>query len=224
MRTKTLLLTAALSAVSIATAMAQTVYSVNAVGYVNVTVPAGQFSLLANPLNQPTNTLAAILPDAPNNTKVFVYNPTTGFSDATKRVIGGTGSWTGPAANTILNPGQGFFIQAPAGAALPITFVGEVPQGTGLTVPLAAGINLIGSIVPQAGRLTQDLGMTAANQDTVFQWDAATQGYKPASTFRVVGGTGQWTGGGEPNIAVAEGFFYRAGAAGSWTRNFSVNQ
>ena len=48
MRTKTLLLTAALSAAGIATSMAQ-VYSANAVGYVNKLIPTG-FSMIANPV------------------------------------------------------------------------------------------------------------------------------------------------------------------------------
>src|SRR5687768_8351279 len=59
MRTKTLLLTAALAAAGLTSSMAQ-VFSVNAVGFVNVTVPASSFALLANPLNQPTNDLASV--------------------------------------------------------------------------------------------------------------------------------------------------------------------
>ena len=47
MRTKTLLLTAALSAAGIASSMAQ-VYSVNAVGYVNTPLVTG-FNLISNP-------------------------------------------------------------------------------------------------------------------------------------------------------------------------------
>src|SRR6478672_7317898 len=46
MRTKTLLLTAALAAVGVSSSMAQ-VYSVNVVGYVNKSVPKG-FYMLAN--------------------------------------------------------------------------------------------------------------------------------------------------------------------------------
>src|SRR6266851_4855036 len=60
MRTKTLVLTAAISAAALATSMAQVV-SVNAVGYVRVTVAAGNLQLLANPLNQTNNDLNFIL-------------------------------------------------------------------------------------------------------------------------------------------------------------------
>jgi hypothetical protein len=54
MRTKTLLLTAALSAAGIATSMAQNVYSVNMVGYINKTMPKG-LSMIANQLNASPN-------------------------------------------------------------------------------------------------------------------------------------------------------------------------
>jgi len=185
---------------------------------VNVTVPAGKFALLANPLNQPTNNLTSILPGVPAGTIVYVFG-TNGFAQATARA---GGIWTGPAAGAVINPGDGFFIKNAGTADLTVTFVGEVPQGTNLTVNLNAGINLIGSIVPQAGLLTTNLGLHAANGDVVYQWDTTAQGYKsPASTSR---GNGVWTGGGEPNIGVAEGFFYSSKAAGSWTRSFNVNQ
>src|SRR6266545_7604189 len=62
MRTKALFLTVALSAAGIATSMAQ-VYSVNAVGYVNVTIPGGnKFALFSNPLIAATNTLNSLFP------------------------------------------------------------------------------------------------------------------------------------------------------------------
>jgi hypothetical protein len=221
MRAKTLLLTAALSAVSIAAAVAQTVYSVNAVGYVNVTVPAGKFALLSNPLNQPTNSIAAVLPDVANNTVVYVFDPTTGaFTQTTKRA----GVWTGAAATALLNPGQGFFIKNAGTADMTVTFVGEVPQGTNLTINFPkAGFYLVGSIVPQAGKVQTDLGLPAVNGDKVYQFSTASQGY---NTLTKRAGT-TWTGtGGEPTVAVAEAFFYQASTATAtaWTRSFSVNQ
>jgi len=87
MRTKTLLLgvTAAIAA-CLTTAQAQTVYSQNVVGYVNVTVPAHSFAELANQLqngsdvNQSNNDLNAILatglissPNSPGSSSNSVY-------------------------------------------------------------------------------------------------------------------------------------------------------
>lgn len=227
MRTKTILTMAALSVASIATAVAQTVYSVNAVGYVNVTVPAGKFALLANPLNQvvsgaPSNTLSNVLPGVPNNTVVYVFNSATGAFDlATFRTA--TSSWTGPGATAVLDPGKGFFVKNAGTADLPITFVGEVPQGTNLVVTVPAGFSLIGSIVPQAGKLETDLKFPAANTDKAYLFDTASQSYQ-IFTRR---GAANWsgvTGVTEPALAVAQGFFYQAAAATTWTRSFNVNQ
>jgi hypothetical protein len=219
MRTKTILTMAALSVASIATAVAQTVYSVNAVGYVNVTVPAGKFALLANPLNQPTNSLSAVLPGVPNGTIVFIANSAGGFDKATLR---GT-VWTGPGATDLLNPGAGFFVQNAGTADMTITFVGEVPQGTNLVVSVPVGFSLLSSIVPQQGKIETDLKFPAVNTDKLFIFDTTSQAYQ-AFTRR---GAATWTGVAgvpEPVIAVAQGFFYQAAAATTWTRSFTVNQ
>jgi len=218
MRTKTLLLTAALAAAGLTSSMAQTVFSVNAVGFVNVTVPANGFALLANPLNQTTNDLATVLPDAPANTQVFEFNPAAGgFAIYTKR---STGAWTGSGADTArLDPGEGFFVKnGNAAAAATLTFIGEVPQGN-LSTPIQAGFNLLGSKVPQTGAVETDLKLPAAANDVVFAFNSATQGY----TQHTRRSTGAWTPA-EPSVAVANGFWLRAAAAGNWTRTFSVNQ
>jgi len=209
---------AALSVASIATAVAQTVYSVNAVGYVNVTVPAGKFALLANPLNQPTNSVAAVLPGVPSGTIVYIFNAAGAFDQATARA---GGVWTGTGAADMLNPGAGFFVKNAGATDMTITFVGEVPQGTNLTVNIAAGFSLIGSIVPQVGGLETVLGFPAANGDKAYLFDNTAQTY----TTYTRRGVGVWTGGsGEPSLAVAQGIFYQAAAATTWTRSFSVNQ
>src|ERR1041385_5044775 len=52
MRTKTLLLAAALTAAGLATSLAQSnVYSLNVVGYVNVNVAGNKFNMMSAPLN-----------------------------------------------------------------------------------------------------------------------------------------------------------------------------
>jgi hypothetical protein len=212
MRTKTLLLTAALSAVSAAAAMAQTVYSVNAVGYVNVTIPAGQFMLLANPLDAGTNSLSNVLPDAPNGTTVYKFNG-SGYSTASKNF----GAWGG--ANTMtLNPGEGFFVKNGTATDLKLTFVGEVVQGTAVTMAIPNGFSMLGSPIPQAGKLKTDLQLPVKNGQSVYLFNGT--GYETHS-FNF----GTWSGG-EPSIGVAQGFWFNSGATGAtnWVRNFTVNQ
>lgn len=224
MRTKTVLLTALLGAASIASSVAQTVYSVNAVGYVNVTIPAGGFALLANPLNQTVNSITSVLPSVPNNTILYVINKTTGqFNTFTKRsetLWSGTG-----AADVRLDPGVGFFLKNPTAEALTVTFVGEVPQTTdtaALSVAYNAGFNLVGSIVPQSGGLVSTLGYTPTANDVVYRFDTAKQSYV-FSTYR--NPTTGWTGISgetEPQISVAQGFWLNAKTSGTWTRTFTI--
>lgn len=212
MRTKTLLVAAVLGAAGAACAVAQTVYSVNAVGFVNKTIPAGQFVLVANPLDLPTNSLAAVLPDVPNNTtKVWTFDPATGgYASFTKRSSG----WA-PATSPPLPPGIGFFIQNTGTTDFTVTFVGEVKQGD-LANGYPAGFSLLGSQVPQAGKVETDLKLPAKNGDKVWLY---VNGAYTTLTRR----TSSWTPS-EPSVDVAQGFFMQAAAAGNWTRSFSVNQ
>src|SRR6266513_2058939 len=109
MRTKTLLLAAVLSAAGVASSLAQ-VYSVNAVGYVNVTLTAG-LNLICNPLKVTAgNDLTHALPlaDADVRTTVYTYNGT--FQNSTW--LGTAVGWT---TNLTIAPGQGFFINVAAG-------------------------------------------------------------------------------------------------------------
>lgn len=187
------------------------VYSVNAVGYINVTVPSKAFALVANQLNSGGNTVAEVLPGVPEGTIVFKYAQAGGFAANSFEF----GEWATPAAK--VEPGEGFFLQNNSAAAVTVTFVGEVPQGN-LATALANGLNLVSSKVPQAGKLVTDLKFPATEGDVVYQWDTAGQKYKAANGFEF----GEWAGG-EPNIAVGEGFFVQKNGAGSWTRTFSVN-
>src|SRR5688572_23815862 len=122
MRTKTLLLTAAVLTAGLAASVAQSVYSVNAVGYVNKSLVAG-YTLISNPLNGTNNLLSTILPVVADGTFILKWNAASQtFSDPSQYYDG-----LGWLPDATLNPGEGAFINAPA--ATTVTFVGEVPQG-----------------------------------------------------------------------------------------------
>lgn len=199
--------------------MAQ-VYSVNAVGYVNVAVTKG-YNLIANPLNnQAGNKVSVLMPTAPNGTTFFKYKG-GGYDSGTYSAD--EEAWTPDGAGNIeLNPGTGFWLLWPADAGT-ITFVGEVPQGT-LSVPLNAGYSLVASKVPQTGKLVTDLKWPTpvANNDTVLLW--ANGKY---SSYSYSADELDWVGPGgnlgEPVIPVGAGFWSLKSAAGTWTRDFSVN-
>jgi hypothetical protein len=233
MRTKTLLLTAALGAAGIASSMAQ-VYSANAVGYVNLSLGSG-FTIIANPLNGTNNHLNTILPlpDTAAGTILYRFNPLTqGYVTATFFGSEDGGWFSDSPANLILNPGEGAFIRVEGPTPLNITFVGEVPQGN-LSHNIQANFSIQASEVPQAlpvgpaqtSPTVATLGFPATEGDIIYVFDSATQGYKVYSYFADFG----WSSGvpgstvDGPVIPVGTGFFVDKVATTAWSRNFTVN-
>ena len=213
MRTKTLLLTAALSAAGVATSMAQ-VYSVNAVGYVNTTLEPG-LNLISNPLDAADNSSAGLFAGVPDNTQVYKFDPSTGqYSTASYSAL--LGAWTGESAVTV-EPGEGVFVRNPTAAAVTVTFVGEVPQGA-LGHPVPAGLSIQASEVPQTGTATE-LEFPVADNDQIYKFDPATSQY---DTFTYSALLSIWTPS-EPTINVGEAVFVRKTAAADWERNFDIN-
>jgi hypothetical protein len=183
------------------------IYSINVVGYVNVPLASG-FNLIQNPLNQLGNTIADVLPTMPDGTLVYLYTPASGFF-----VVQYDGEWL-PNANAVVAPGMGFFLRPPQ--ATTVTFIGEVPQGT-LATPFSAGYNLVGSRVPQTGKLVADLHYPVTHGTTIYRY--STGGIYTVYDYTTL--FGWWPS--EPTIAVGEGFWSHQAAATSWTRTFSVN-
>lgn len=184
------------------------VYSVNAVGYINVTVAPG-FNLIANQLIPADNTVAALMPGAPEGTSVYKFDPVTGYVINTVEFD----EWTVPGMT--LMPGEGFWLRNPESTPFTVTFVGEVPQGT-LSTPLVAGFNLVSSQVPQAGLISTDLGLPNPEGISVYRFSPES-GYS-ISTVEF----DEWSPS-EPTIQVGEGIWVRPPEAVTWTRTFSVN-
>jgi hypothetical protein len=224
MRTS-LLLSAAVLAAGVATSVAQSVYSVNSVGYVNVTLVSG-YNLIANPLNGTNNNINTIMPTAPEASVVLRWDASTqNFRPQGDTYFGGSG-WLDDSFNpstTVLNPGEAFFLQNVSGASATITFVGEVPQGS-LTNRVPVNYGFLASIVPQSAGLPA-LGFPSLDGMSYLGWNKASQGYGNGHT--VLGGL--WYDDNfnqvDPTPAVAEGFLInnQTGSAVDWTRTFSVN-
>jgi len=220
MRTKALLLTAALSAAGVATSMAQAVYSVNAVGYVNTVVHPG-FNLISNPLTATDNSIATLFKGVPVDTAVYKYIPGTGFAIA--QYDGDVLAFlpASAAALTVV-PGEGVFIKNPTATDFTITFVGEVSQSPNSTTPLShptpKGLSIQSSEVPQSGTAA-DLGLVGAPDDTIYQYDTTTHQYKISSFDSDTLAWAPALG----TLKVGEAFFLKKAAAGAWTRQFQVN-
>jgi hypothetical protein len=208
MKTKTLILTAALSVAGLASSHAQ-VFSSNAVGYVNLTLTAGSYNLITNPLFGSDNSVSALFPDLGTGSQVITWDG-AGFIPNNL----GFGGWGDPDLEIL--PGEGCFVYPAGSGDVTVTFVGEVQQGD-LMNALPAGFTLVGSQVPQAGTATE-LGLAddLATGAQVLKWSGS--GYIPHNL-----GFGGWTPS-EPSFTVGEGFFVYTDVATSWDLTFSVNE
>lgn len=217
MRTKALLLAAALTAAGIASIQAQSnVYSINVVGYVNVVCSNG-YTLVNTPLVPSNNTLTNLL-DAyvPNGNSVLIFSG-GGYQTFIKDEFDGT--WNG--ANTPLPNGTGYFVRNLSTTPFTITYVGEVPQGS-VSNNLAPGYSIVGSKVPQAGAV-EDLGIVPGLGDSVLRY--INGGFVTSINDEF---DNTWGGGGAdpakgPSVAVGQGFFYRNLAnTATFVRNFTI--
>jgi hypothetical protein len=236
MRTKTMLLTAALTALSSAAVMAQTnVYSLNAVGYVNVTLLPG-FNMIADQLQGTNNTIGVLINDASGQFDNFqVYKWTgSGFQldTANSNIATNANNWEQNGTIT-LNPGEAAWVKNPNKTNVTITFVGTVPQGT-LNVNLTGNgaFSMVSSIVPQAGDLASNLNMTNFNSgDTMYVFNPTNQQYQ-VFNYNVNTGNSGYQGNftantGDPQLQVGQGFWYKTATGApltTWSRTFSVNQ
>jgi len=228
MRTTKALLCAAALAAGAVTSMAQNVYSLNVVGYVNVTAPAG-YSILANPLSAGvTNGANEIMPITDGE----VILTFTGGHYNYFGYDSGNGGWIDANANPTtpptLPPGQGFWYLNPGATAQTITFVGQVTPSPGVTnsMSLPAGYSLVGTPMPVGGSLPLVTGtgnppvagainMPIIDGMVLLPFVSGHYQYKGYDS-----GNGGWidenaNGIAAPTISVGQGFFYLNPTAGA---------
>jgi len=173
MRTKTLLIAAAALAVGTVASMAQTTYSQNVVGYVNLTVPAKGYALVANQLQngsdaaKTNNSINAIFSgltsdgNGANNTLLYLWNG-AGYNTYQYFTAVDADSWFGANSGNgfydtlgtlvsgSLNQGGGSFLYNPTTTVVTNTFTGTVVQGTNL-MTIKNGFNMLSFVAPVAG-------------------------------------------------------------------------
>jgi hypothetical protein len=223
MRTKTLLLTAALVAAGAATSMAQSnVYSLNVVGYINLPLVNG-YNLVANQLNGTNNNINTVFPTATDQDVVFKWNAATqGFAPSDTYQALGNGWYDGAfnPSTTTLNPGEAFFYQSVG--AKTVTLTGEVSQGTNTLAIKGGGYSFLSSPPPVVSGLSTN-GFPQVDQMTYFTFSGGS--YTPSYTYQALGNG--WYDGAfnpvDPAPAVGQGFIVNnPGAQTSWTRSFVV--
>jgi hypothetical protein len=225
MRTKTVLLSALLGTLGSVAVNAQNVYSLNAVGYINVTCYPG-FNIISCPLQcvdtngNPNNTVGNLLNNATGSltgTTLDFFSPLSGPSFDTaenhtgKPSTANANGWVNNGTN-VLSPGVACWFQNNSSPAsnIVITFVGTVPSGP-WTNSLYYGYNLVSSVVPASGDVVTNSLMNLTNYnlfDTVYT-------YNPAATpvnETYQSGSGKGFGGNGYNQST--GAF---GATGNWS-------
>jgi hypothetical protein len=233
MRTKTLLLTAALAAAGAAATQAADVYSVNSVGYANVTVPTG-FSAIACPFEQTSAdySLNTLLPAGlPNlqDASMYIFNnghflPPMLYDEVDGWDVGPNG----PLAN--LNLGSGGFLLSPR--ATSVTFVGQVKQsinGASIDNSYSSGFSIRSSMIPQAATLNNLAlfgSLTAGDpndplQDaSIYHFNITTSPhrYDPPALYDA---TDKWDP--DYSLRIGEAFLLLAPRNGAIKRVFTVN-
>jgi hypothetical protein len=214
----------------IASSFAQNVYSVNVVGYINLTLTT-QFSLIADQLdngadNYVTNLFAP--GTLPNGTVFYKYNLSTKLYDQLtwNQVAGG---WLGNAVAKAmtLKPGEGVFLKKPTTNVLTVTFVGEVMQGD-LVNPVDTGLDIYSGMVPQEGGISTVHGYVssvvnnpapppAQLGDSVYNWTGT--GWSAARSW--LPSANRWSQ--EPTLKVGEAVLINSRGTKNWTRTFNVN-
>jgi hypothetical protein len=225
MRTKTMLLSALLGGLGSVSLMAQStnVYSLNAVGYINVTVQPG-FNMISCPLMaSPDNTINTVLTNGTGQYKKWQfwgYSPAGGY----KEEIGTATGWNG-GGTSLLAPGQAAWLFNPGSSPSNVTFVGTVPSGSLTNTLAASSFNLVSSVLPTSGDLITNTLMnftTGTKKDQVWMYTAGTGGgYKET----IATATG-WSAGNPAQATVGGGFWYFNAQAtnNNWIESFSVGQ
>jgi len=226
MRTKTILLSALLGGLGSVSLMAQStnVYSLNAVGYINVTVQPG-FNIVSCPLiASPDNTINTLLTNGTGQYKKWQfwgYSPATGHYT---EELGQPTSWNA-GGNSVLAPGQAAWLYNPGANPSNITFVGTVPSGSLTNTLISKSFNLVSSILPTSGDLVTNplTSLTAVtSKDQVWMYTPGPGGHYVETVKNPSG----WNAGDPVQAIVGGGFWYFNNAAtnNNWVESFSVGQ
>jgi hypothetical protein len=228
MRTRVLICAAAVAAGALSAVAQSNVYSLNVVGYVNLSLKDG-FNMIANQLDADgfgtNNTIKGVFgAQLPPGTTVYAWNG-AGYSieKYTKTKDGSATNWSTP--DYSLNPGQAAWVSIPTGSGnVTVTTVGTVLQGALVNpnIPTAGGYTMVSSLVPLSGGLVSALGYNAGAGDQVYQWNGS--GYTINKYTKSKDGTKtNWSlNSTEPTIAVGEGFWLQVSAGAAWSNYFKV--
>lgn len=192
---KMILAVAAAGLVATGSAMAQTVYSVNVVGFQKIQIPPGGFAFSSTPFLSATQDINGVIGeqgadiDAPNPDKVFTWN---GTSYETFQRLPATGNgnpgtenkWADASFNVAtvtIAPGGGFIWQNAQTTTQEVVVVGEVVDlnGGSITNTIPLGFSLLSyGWSSDIGLNASSLATVATEGDEIFIFETDSQSYK----------------------------------------------
>lgn len=160
-------------------ALAQEVYSANAVGYIKLVLPPGQ-SMISTPFVLPgggTPTINDIFgTNMPNGSVINIYRPSLGKYDNYGYAFGQWYKGAVPGQGTnLIHRGSGFWIKNPGLTNLTLTLVGEVPGAPDFSaeiVNLPRGQSIVCFSFPTVTPF-ENSGLVPQNGDVVNVWQPA---------------------------------------------------
>ena len=154
------------------------------------------YNLIANPLDQGSNTVAEVLPEVPEGTRLLKFEPQRWpirWRTVSKQEPGQTRPkhWL---------PVKARFFYNPSGATpLSLTFNGTEPMPE-TARQFGPGLYLISALKPHVGWLCEQLEFAVQEGDVIHHYDPSTGGFT-SSRYS----SGNWEN--EPAIQIGEGFF-----------------
>jgi hypothetical protein len=238
MRTKLLAAAALLAAGAFSMQAQSNVYSLNVVGYVNLTLRPG-YNLVTAQLTTPSataaiNTVLTNIVGLDDGSTLFGWDSALQTFKQAANYVGTPPD--GPAwynaDYTALSPettprGTSFFIQNIGAANATLTLVGEVPQGAN-TISVPNNNGFLGDFVPVSQEIATN-GFPIQDGNTLTTWDNVAQGYTVALNGIGTPPDGPaWYNADYTAVvkfapAVGQGFLHNSiNGSAPWNRNFTV--
>ena len=186
-------------------------YSKNAIGYTQVTYPAGK-SLISNPLSREDgNTVAKLFTGFSNGSTLAKLDEATG--EMVVNVFEG-GAWS--ISSMTLDPGEGALLDLAGDEPVTVGYFGEALQGT-LSSAIPAKPALRSAMTPAEGGVATALGLPVAEGLEVQLLDNESGAYV---TYTFADSAWQPS---EPSVALGQAFRVSSATAIEWDQSVAYN-
>lgn len=173
------------------------VYSINAMGFNHIPVPAGALNLGSVPYDRASNSINDVIgpqltpgPDLNSSDIAYFFDPVAQLYRICYLYTDGTNTYwvDNESQNSATNrvaPGVGLWFQSRQIAGQSVVALGEIPTDATMTNAVVPGLQLLAYPYPASVGLSQltlsngaTRGFTLDSADTLYLWDATAQNFK----------------------------------------------